>query len=764
MDLAVLERCPEAGDVDAVDGLVAGYVARAERFGARASSARAAGDGLAEASAGDWASVLRERSVRLAAGLDDAADGCRQVAAVLVGYGAALRVLQRRVRVARHEVATARIRATAARERYASAVAAGGSAGVPWSWTDVPAFPPVPGAAAELAAWREAVADAVAGVRAFEVCCEEREALDRETASRLAGVDVIAAYAPGTGVDAVVDVPLVQALAAAGVGAVSAAQRRVMAQWFVATTEQVSNHPGDAQALAALGGFLEAWGDEAEVMAAVFAGVGGARVVRLVTMLGEQMVGGGSDRDRALAAAGRGLRSGLASASSTWSPSASAAFAADMVRAASDAKGALSAIGFLFADPQDARMSEAFTLAMADLLDAIERGSGGPWRDGPGSPGHALDTAGSLSLDGGGAYDAAARVLETLGAYPQAARDWLTAEGVDWSAPDLSFPLDRIDYWFGTRDWTVGASDGFAGIGALWAGMQVEPGALEVNRQVAAVNTHVLFALSSNGALLPGELSARGAEGLAQAVATQLPGLVEVGFASGFPDRRATLQWHDVTVPYLYEAVPTARIARDWIRPVLTAAASELDGRLVLHEAALDYQARVLGGISHGLASAAAGMDALVTVWGGIDGASYSAAEVKQYLQDEQTRATLDTGRHVVDAGVAVSPLRPLTSLGVDAGLDALQALAESSLTDGPLPSGATDSGVPGGGRTLEEFFGTSVTEYRRLGLWDKSGGHAGDYSSEPADDVARELVSAYDDVVGAMRSSAAERIKGEAQ
>ena len=763
VDLGVLERSPEAGDVEAVDGLVAGYVARAERFGVRASSVRAAGDGLVAASAGDWASALGERSVRLAAGLDDAAGGCRQVAAVLAEYGAALRGVQRRVRVARHEVASARVRAVAARERYSAAVAAGGGAGVPWSWTDAPAFPSVAGAAAELAAWRDAVEDAVAGVRAFEACCEEREVLDRSTAARLAGVDVMAAYAPGTGVDAVVDVPLVQALAAAaaGAGAVSAAQGRVMAEWFAGTTEQVSNHPGDAQALAALSGFLEAWGDDVEVMGAVFAVVGGARVVRLVTMLGEQMVGGAADRDQALAAAGRGLRAGLASASSTWSTSAAAAFAADMVRAASSANGTLSAIGFVFADPQGARMSEAFTVAMADLLDAIERGNGGPWRDGPGSPGHALDTDGLLSLGGGGAYDAAARVFETLGAYPQAARDWLTGEGVGWSSANEPLTVARIEYWFGERGWATGASDGFAGIGALWAGVQVEPGNLVMNRQVAAINTHVLLELAGNRSLVPGELTAAGSESLAKAIAGQLPGLVEVGFASGFDQVSVTAQWHDTTVPYLDGTVPTAHISRDWIRPVLTAAAGEPAGRVVLHEAALDYQMRLLAGVERGTASPAAGLDALVAVWGAIDGASYSAAEVKQHLQDQQTRAGLDSARTMVDAGVALSPVRPLTALGVDAGLDILQRLAETGLTGGPLSDGVPESVVPEDVGSLEQFFSVSVTEYRRLGLWDRSGGHAADLSSEPAGDVARTLVAGYHDVVGAMRASAADHVKG---
>lgn len=196
---------------------------------------------------------------------------------------------------------------------------------------------------------------------------------------------------------------------------------------------------------------------------------------------------------------------------------------------------------------------------------------------------------------------------------------------------------------------------------------------------------------------------------------------------------------------------------------MLGAAAGDDAGRLVLHAAAREYQTRVLAGIADGPASAAEGMDALVAVWGGIDGASYSAAEVKQYLQDQQTRETLDASHYAIDAGVAVTPIGPLTSIGVDAGLEVLHKLGEAALTGGPLPRGATDSAVPHSVGSLDEFFSASVTEYRRLGLWDGSGGHAGDVSSEPADDVARGLVADYDDIVGAMRSSATDKVKGDA-
>ncbi|MBD7917031.1 hypothetical protein H9657_01880 [Cellulomonas sp. Sa3CUA2] len=762
MDLGVLERSPEAGDVEAVDGLVAGYLARAERFAARAVSVRAAGDGLVGASVGAWAAALGERSGRLASGWEDAAGGCRQVAGVLAGYGAALRGLERRVMAARHEVETARVRAVAARERYAVAALAGGVGAVPWSWTDVPAFAAVPQAAGELRVWRAAVADAAEGLRAFVVCCDEREDLDRRTAARLAGVEVMAAYAPGTGVDVIVDVPLVRALAASAAGTVTAAQRRVMATWFAQAAEQVSNYPGDVRTLAALTGFLDAWGDDGEVMSGVFVAIGGAGVVRLLTMLGEQMVVGATDRNSSLAAAGAALRSGLASASSTWSSGEAASYAGEMVRAASSMNGTLSAIGYAFADPQGARMSQTFTVAMADLLDAVERGNGGPWRDGPGAPGHALDTAGSLSLDAGAAHDAAARVFETLGAYPQAARDWLTGEGIDWSSSEIRPATPRITYWFRERSWAEGASDGFAGVGALWAGVQADAGDALVNRQTAAINTHVFHALAQNRSFLPTELTSAGAEQLANAISGQFAGLVEIGLKAGSSDGDISDPWRMTEIAYLSHEVPTAYVSRDWVVPVLTAAASDESGRLALQAGVLAYQRRTLEAVVDGSASAGTALDALATAWGAVDGASVSAAEVQQYLRDEQVRAGIETGRKAVDAGVALSPIRPMASIGVDVGLDFMQKYVESHMTGGPLPARSTESLIPDGAGSLNRFFEVSVLEYRRLGLWDKAGAHAGDVDTDDASEIADGLVGDYEDVVDAMRARGTDHVKGQ--
>lgn len=761
MDLEVLERAPEAGDAEAVDGLVAGFVARAERFAQRAVSVRAAGDGLASASAGEWASALVERSTRLASGLDDAAGGCREVAQVLAGYGSALRALRRRVLTARHEVWSARERAVVARERYWAAASAGGAPVVPASWTDAPALPAVPEAADELRAWRAAVRDAAEGLRAFVACCDEREDLDRQVAAQLAGLDVMAAYAPGTTLDAIVDVPLVQALAATSAGTVTAEQRRLLSGWFDDAVTAVADDLGDDAALSSLTDFLRAWQGDEDTMSAAFAVVGGSRIVRLLTDLGQERVAGADGRNARLVAAADAVRAGLASASRTWNAGAAQRFAAAMVDVARSRRGTLSVIGYLFCDPTGARMSEQLTVAVADQLDLVEQETGLAWREEYGSIGQGLTTPGAMT-DGVPVHDPAAHVLATLALYPQAARDWLTAGHGEWSVPGATPETVRIAHWFGARDWSQGASDGFEVIGSLWAVVQASGPHAPEAAQVAGINTLAFKGLSQNPFFVPGQVSAAGAQGVATAVSAQLPGLIEVGIVRSAPDKdEIRVMWESVQVPYLESEIVTARIDTSWVGPVLRAATSDPAARQTVADAVLAYQAQALEAAYHpDGASPGAVLDRLAVAWGAVDGASVSAAEVERYERDARTRSHLDAARGVIDGGVALSPVRPMASIGVDQLLNQVQALAESAMTDGPLPEWATTSTFPAGVDSLDDAFEHAVTSYREAGRWDREGVRAGDTGSTDAALVADEYVERYSLMVDAMRARGMDDVK----
>lgn len=761
MDLAVLERSPDAGDPESVDGLVAGFVARAERFGERATGVRTAAEALVAGSVGSWVDALAQRSGRLAAGLDDAAQGCRQVAQVLASYGETLRDLRRRSATSRDDVDAARARAIAAREHYAAATAAVGGSTLGWSWADVPFVAATPAARDELDRWRAAVADVAAGLQAFEVCCREREDLDRDTAQRLAGVDLMAAYAPGTGVDAIVDVPLVGALSAASVGTVTAEQGRLLAGWFGDAVEAVSDDPEDEAAAAALTGFLTAWQHDSATMATVFAAAGGKRIAQVLSELGHARLVGSGPRNVAVVSTADALRSGLATASRSWTTETARDFAAGMVDAARTRRGTLSVIGYLFADPTGERMGETFTVAVADQLDAVERELGLAWREESGSIGQGLTTRGDPTA-GVAVHDPAVHVLTTLATYPQAARDWLTMGYTEWAAPQSALDTSRMAHWFGVRDWSEGPSDGFAAIGGLWAEVQVSELQGPRAEQAAAINLLAFQELAKNPAFVPGQVSASGATSVASAVSAQLPGLIEVGIArSATRSEDVVIFSESVHVPYLKERITTAKIDVDWVGPLLRAATSDPAGKEIIAESVLDYQERALAAAwSPDGASPGTVLDRLAVTWGAVDGASVSAAEVERYEHDVRVRSGLELTRSPVDGGVTLSRISPMASHGVDLALNELQKLAEASLTNRPLPDWSTTSSFPSGVELLDDFFMHAVDGHREAGLWDKEGVHAGDTDSTSAEAVAQEYVERYKSTVDAMRARGMDDVK----
>lgn len=717
MDLEVLERAPEAGDAEAVDGLVVGFVARAERFAQRAVSARAAGDGLASASAGKWASAFVERSTRLASGLDDAAGGCRQVAQVLAGYGAALRGLKQRVMVARHEVSTARIRAVAARERYAAAALAGGVMLQPSPWPSPQNSPAVASAAEELRAWQVAVEDVAAALQAFRACCDERVDLDRAVAARLVGIDVVTRYAPGTGVDVVLDVPLVQALTSAAAGTVTAEQAQVMAVWLEDAVEAVLREPQDSDAVRLLSAFLDDHGADPVVASALFASLGGERTVRLIAALGRGVTLGADTESVTLASLGNRIRTDLAGASRSWSQSQAERFADGVfgLESSDDLRGvpdAATVIGYLFADPGGARMSAVLTVAVADRIDVWEREHGRWSQDGQ-PVGYALAAAAAPGSDPVHVLDPAAAVLATLGTYSQQARDWLTGESVDWSSDRPVFDRARLTYWFGRRDWTGPVSDGFGGLGGLWAGVQSALGGVDA-RQVASINDVAFSALASNPAILRTEgISDVGSARLGQALAAQLPGLIELGVIRGPEDD--SRRWELVPTLLAADGAITAAVRREELALVLAAATSQPTGCEQISEALLEYEAMALNAASSGAASPSLALDRLAAVWGVADGAVNGALEAEHQRASDQLRAAVGLVASPVAVPLALVP-HPVVAIGLDVAADHIEAQAVRLLT--PEERAAVFVRLPGE-NPLKQYFTEASATFRHSELWD---------------------------------------------
>lgn len=287
----------------------------------------------------------------------------------------------------------------------------------------------------------------------------------------------------------------------------------------------VASGDANTQQRADLEALLKRWKGDDGVVDDVFAELGGAATVRLV----DEAANAGQIE---LAAA---LRSALSTASADWTTEEAQEFAGTLMNEYTAVTGGVAAIGYLFADVENAPLGVELAVAAATEADRIERMTPGVWSGGWSEM--SLSGVGGLTGDsaqGARVNDAAGRILQTLGQYPDAALDWLST-GDDGAAHD-----DRISYWFGTRDWSR-TGDGFEGPAALWGGASRASGGPahgwtddDISTRVAEMTTGVVRALAANEELLGEIVSPEGSQEFAHAVGVHLPAFVEYPLTSNF--------------------------------------------------------------------------------------------------------------------------------------------------------------------------------------------------------------------------------------
>lgn len=490
-----------------------------------------------------------------------------------------------------------------------------------------------------------------------------------------------------------------------------------MAAWFVDAVEAVAENPQDSEAVRLLSAFLDDHGSDPAVAAAMFAALGGERTVRLVAALGRAVALGSDAEIVTLAFLGYKVRAALAGGSRQWLPAQAEKFADGMFGLGSrdDMRGvpyAATVIGYLFADPNGARMSVTFTVAVADRIDAWEQEHGRWSQDGQ-PLGYSLAAAEVPGSDPLHVLDPAAAVFATLGTYPQQARDWLTGESVDWSTARPVFDRGRVEYWFGSRDWTGPVSDGFGGIGALWAGVQSPLGGPDV-RQVASINDVVFSALASNPSIWRTEsISDVGSAHIGQAVAAQLSGLIEVGVIRGPLDDG--LRWELVPTLLEAEGAITAAVTREELVVVLAAATSQPSGYGRIGEALLGYEAQALNAAASGAASPSLALDRLAVLWGIADGAVIGAIEAEHQRASDQLRAAVGLVASPAAVPLAVVP-HPIVAIGLDVAADHIEAQAARLLT--PEQQASVFIRLPDGD-PIKQYFAEASATFRHAGLWD---------------------------------------------
>lgn len=490
---------------------------------------------------------------------------------------------------------------------------------------------------------------------------------------------------------------------------------------LVEALDEVTGRPGDVAARVALMDVLASGEHDPAVLSVAVRTAGASRVARALTALGSDLLAGERSRNHAVAAAADALRAGVARASSTWSSAEATVFAHDLVEAARTGGVPVDVIGFLFADPGTAPIGVALTVATADAIEGLEEAQQGPWRAGPGGPGQGLaDADADADADAGGqgavVHDPAARVLGTLAQHPEAARDWLTSGHDTWGSPSVRFDTSRIDHWFGARDWAAGGSDGFAGIGALWAGVQTTATDGAEVRQVAAINRQIWRSLVHHPAFDPDVISSAGSELLALAVSRQMGSLVATRFGVIVPPEADGRLWD--TTPHSAVPVPvvTASAVREWVNPVLAVVLSRESGRQVMQTAAMDHERSARAAVLDGRARADVAVEGVVVAWSAVDGATAAAAGFAPLVRDERAVARDETKHRGVDVVTAFSPAAPLMAPALHLLLRRLEDVAEPDRTsDDPDPRTLT---VYGDEISMWELVEDSVAEYQRLGVW----------------------------------------------
>ena len=280
--------------------------------------------------------------------------------------------------------------------------------------------------------------------------------------------------------------------------------RKALADEYAALGDKVIKSTASSDEIAELAKFLAASASDPGLAAEFWSRYTGAEATSMLGQgVADQLATGDPNGDTDVSAAAavawaQGLRASLAAASVTWDQETAERFAGQMWAgpgnppAAGQVTGERAEIGYLFDDADGSPMSKYFTVAMADRIDAFERGVdefGNPhhrflaWDQDTISAanGHTADMDALWAAEGKGdpggstirIEDPLSRVLDTLGLYPDAAWDWLSSTDSVLADGATTTAQDRVDF-YSQRDWGV---DGFDGFGSLWEGsMQADGG------------------------------------------------------------------------------------------------------------------------------------------------------------------------------------------------------------------------------------------------------------------------------------------------
>ncbi|SMQ72513.1 hypothetical protein SAMN06295909_2790 [Plantibacter sp. VKM Ac-1784] len=477
-------------------------------------------------------------------------------------------------------------------------------------------------------------------------------------------------------------------------------------------SELAKNGIYDAEDAARLQSLYALYGNDPVVMSKMNLAMGGEDVISLIDAIDNAGENGWLAPGAALLLA-QSVRGGLSVGSQRWNEETGDQFAQELHSGSASVHGTDSwtSLAFLFGDELDNPIGVTTTVGLADIADANERGLPGVY-DGQPWPGQGImGPGGFLSLaeaeqagyDINRLGDWTSRVFSTLGEYPDAAMDWLTSTEqdpyadslVDTDSPYRSEELgaNRVDYWYGRRD---SGLDGFEGVLAMWEGAQSLPGGPTDPTGYdptawarASTLTHdVLYELvgeprrtvsaedyvAGNPHFLSENLSELGSVKLVQALAPQIPGIVE------HPMSALSGKGSDPTAlmdPYGIEGDQReyANLSPEALARILGIAASTDAGAETLQAVVTDYQNTVLGAAELGVynpVDAAARVSVLQSV---VDGSTAGVNLGEAARHDEAVQSAIG----VVETGVGMLPIPGLDKLVGTLG----DAVAEKIASEG---------------------------------------------------------------------------------
>ncbi|MFJ2503254.1 DUF6571 family protein [Microbacterium sp. NPDC087592] len=486
------------------------------------------------------------------------------------------------------------------------------------------------------------------------------------------------------------------ALSAAGIDDIDDLTFENLGDAFANLADEIAEGDVTDENVQALQDFFSVWGEDTFVMSQFFLEVGGESTVSMIDNLGDAAITEGFDPAAALALATM-IRGGLSTGSQIWMPSTSSDFADSLLEGASSTVGgAVAAIGFLFSDEKNNPLGVNLTVAMADEIDRIERDpmsmQNGGWYDtSPNAGGRFLaqlegETTG---LNGNRVDDLAGRVFSTLGTYPDAALDWLTATGEDpYGDGDLG--PGRVEYWYADRDWSAdGSGDGFEGPGALWAGAQQAAGGPadathtynpETWDRVAELTTQIVRELTTNESFLPENLTSIGQVRIAEGISVAMPYFSE-NLSESDPRTASALSIQDALIgttdPRSIPNVTQAQLSQLLGTATWSDGDSPSAGADVISQSVRQYQDALIALADFappGSAFAADALERVVELQGWLDGSGEGAALGEAGRHDAAVQEAIDG----VSTVVGLIPIPAVGDVLVEGGSVAIDVVQDA--------------------------------------------------------------------------------------